>query len=121
MAPSFNCPNSLYDFVFKDGNGVKGMVDYSGLKEVPDSLPPEKKAVFRKGVGPSPNIKYGTSFVPEKERALEWKDYISDEDALQFWPNECKYAFLYVLINFVTKYRTFDGFFVSVLVFMGLK
>nr|GEU90268.1 feruloyl CoA ortho-hydroxylase 1 [Tanacetum cinerariifolium] len=40
-------------------------------------------------------VKYGTSFVPEKEKALEWKDYISmiyinDADALEFWPNECK-------------------------------
>ncbi|KAI4323186.1 hypothetical protein L6164_022813 [Bauhinia variegata] len=167
MAPSFSCPNSLYDFVVKDGNGVKGMVD-SGLKDVPeryiqppqerinklDSRPhevppidmsklngpqhgqvvgdivraaetlgffqvvnhgvpvelleslkdaahtffsqlPEKKAAYRKRVSPSHNVKYGTSFVPEKEKALEWKDYISmvyesDEDALQFWPNECK-------------------------------
>ncbi|XP_059669286.1 scopoletin 8-hydroxylase-like [Cornus florida] len=57
--------------------------------------PPEKKAVYRKGVSPSPFVKYGTSFVPEKETALEWKDYVSmvyntDADALQHWPNECK-------------------------------
>lgn len=60
--------------------------------------PPEKKAVYRKGVSPSPYVKYGTSFVPEKEKALEWKDYISmvyttDADSLEFWPNECKYVF----------------------------
>ena len=41
------------------------------------SLPPEKKAVYCTGVSPSPRVKYGTSFVPEKEKALEWKDYIS--------------------------------------------
>ncbi|KAK9056388.1 hypothetical protein SSX86_027478 [Deinandra increscens subsp. villosa] len=57
--------------------------------------PPEKKAAYLKGVSPSPMVKYGTSFVPEKEDALEWKDYVSmtytnDADALQFWPNECK-------------------------------
>lgn len=56
---------------------------------------PEKKAVFRKGVSPSPLVKYGTSFVPEKEKALEWKDYISmvytnDADALSSWPKQCK-------------------------------
>lgn len=177
MAPSFNSSSSLYDFVVRDGNGVKGLVD-SGLSEVPEryiqppqerinkldsrphdvppidlsklngpehnqvvdeivreaetlgffqvvnhgvpaelleslkgaahaffSLPPEKKAVYRKGVSPSPRIKYGTSFVPEKEKALEWKDYISmvyssDEDALQYWPNQCKYDLLYALLNF---------------------
>lgn len=55
----------------------------------------EKKAVYRKGVSPSSNVKYGTSFVPEKENALEWKDYISmvytnDDDALTYWPKQCK-------------------------------
>ncbi|KAI9159828.1 hypothetical protein LWI28_002301 [Acer negundo] len=56
---------------------------------------PEKKAVYRRGASPSPLVKYGTSFVPEKEKALEWKDYISmtytnDAEALQNWPKECK-------------------------------
>ncbi|KVH97389.1 Non-heme dioxygenase N-terminal domain-containing protein [Cynara cardunculus var. scolymus] len=59
------------------------------------SQPAEKKAVYLKGVSPSPIVKYGTSFVPEKEKALEWKDYVSmvytnDANALEFWPNECK-------------------------------
>ncbi|KAK1420042.1 hypothetical protein QVD17_21338 [Tagetes erecta] len=57
--------------------------------------PPEKKAMYLKGVSPSPMVKYGTSFVPEKENALEWKDYVSmtytnDADAIDFWPSECK-------------------------------
>ncbi|KAG5015918.1 hypothetical protein JHK82_021594 [Glycine max] len=167
MSPSFNSSNSLYDFVVREGNGVKGLVDL-GVSEVPErykqhpqerinkqdsrtcdappidlsklngpdhekvvdeiaraaetlgffqvvnhgvplelleslkdaahtffSLPPEKKAVYCTGVSPSPRVKYGTSFVPEKEKALEWKDYISmvyssDEEALQHWPNQCK-------------------------------
>nr|XP_043622447.1 scopoletin 8-hydroxylase isoform X2 [Erigeron canadensis] len=168
MAPSFNNESSLFNFVVKDGNGVKGLVD-AGLTEVPgryiqppndriinqnaaaslgsmaidlseldganhdqvvkaiahaaetlgffqvvnhgvplellESLkdaahqffnqPSEKKAVYLKGVSPSPLVKYGTSFVPEKEKALEWKDYVSmiytnDSDALEFWPHECK-------------------------------
>ncbi|CAL0310250.1 unnamed protein product [Lupinus luteus] len=167
MSTRFNSSNSLYDFVVRDGNGVKGIVD-SGLLEVPEryiqplheqinkldsrthdvppidlsklngpehdrvvdqivsaaetlgffqvvnhgmpvklleslkdaahsffTLPPEKKALYLTGLSPSPLIKYGTSFVPEKEKALEWKDYISmvysnDEDALQYWPNQCK-------------------------------
>ncbi|WCJ37030.1 2-oxoglutarate (2OG) and Fe(II)-dependent oxygenase superfamily protein [Euphorbia peplus] len=59
------------------------------------SQAPAKKAMYLKGVSPSPLVKYGTSFVPEKEKALEWKDYVSmlysnDDDALQFWPQECK-------------------------------
>ncbi|CAA3013928.1 feruloyl ortho-hydroxylase 1 [Olea europaea subsp. europaea] len=168
MAPSFDDENSLFDFVVKNGNGVKGLVD-SGIAKVPkryvqppqeriDKLdafsqvlspidlskldqpaehdqvaetiiraaetlgffqvvnhgvpvellealkdaahkffaqPPKKKAVYLKAVSPSPLIKYGTSFVPEKEKALEWKDYISmtytnDAEALEHWPNQCK-------------------------------
>ncbi|ONI11977.1 hypothetical protein PRUPE_4G138300 [Prunus persica] len=168
MAPSFEDGNSLFNFVVRDGNGVKGMVDL-GLSKVPEQyiqppherivklnaisadelspidlskldgpdhdqvadaivnaaevlgffqvvnhgMPvelleslknaahdffgqaPEKKAAYRKGVSPSPYVKYGTSFVPEKEKALEWKDYVSmvyssDVDALTYWPNECK-------------------------------
>ncbi|KAK3218405.1 hypothetical protein Dsin_012375 [Dipteronia sinensis] len=170
MAPTLDEKSSLFNFVVKDGNGVKGMVDL-GLSTVPApyiqpeqeridkqtarmcTLPPidlsklggsedsehnqvveeitraaetlgffqvvnhevpielleklkdtthsffgqapEKKAVYRKGASPSPLVKYGTSFVPEMEKALEWKDYISmtyttDAEALQNWPKECK-------------------------------
>ncbi|KAK8622556.1 hypothetical protein V6N13_117466 [Hibiscus sabdariffa] len=167
MAPSFDNESSLFNFVVRDGNGVKGIVD-SGISKVPQAyiqppseqidkknatkceiapidlsrldgphhdevvnqivraaetlgffqvvnhgvpvelleslkqtahdffaLPPERKAIYRKEVSPSPLVKYGTSFVPEKERALEWKDYISmaytnDAEALQQWPIECR-------------------------------
>ncbi|MED6159380.1 Scopoletin 8-hydroxylase [Stylosanthes scabra] len=167
MASSFSSSDSLYDFVVKDGNGVKGLMD-SGLSKVPQryiqpeeerikivgtrkhnvspidlsklkgpnhkkvvdeivrsvetlgffqvvnhgvplelleslkdsahkffSLSAEEKCLFSPGVSPSTKVKYGTSFVPDKEKALEWKDYISmgytnDEDALQYWPNQCK-------------------------------
>src|SRR4051812_46705219 len=34
MAQISNSPDSLYNFVVKDGNGIKGLVD-SGLSEVP--------------------------------------------------------------------------------------
>ncbi|OMO53439.1 Oxoglutarate/iron-dependent dioxygenase [Corchorus olitorius] len=167
MAPSFDNGSSLFDFVVRDGNGVKGMVD-SGISKVPQayvqppaeqidkknaskhgqppidlskldgpdhdqvaqqivkaaetlgffqvvnhgvpvdlleslkdtahqffSLPAERKAVYRAGVSPTPLVKYGTSFVPEKEKALEWKDYISmvytnDAEVLQHWPAEIR-------------------------------
>ncbi|OMO53460.1 Oxoglutarate/iron-dependent dioxygenase [Corchorus olitorius] len=167
MAPSFDNGSSLFDFVVRDGNGVKGMVD-SGISKVPQayvqppaeqidkknaskhgqppidlskldgpdhdqvaeqivkaaetlgffqvvnhgvpvdlleslkdtahhffSLPAERKAVYRAGVSPTPLVKYGTSFVPEKEKALEWKDYISmiytnDDEVLQHWPAEIR-------------------------------
>lgn len=169
MAPCFEQGESLFNFVVRDGNGVKGLVE-SGLSKVPDQYiqppneripekitsansvdapidlslldgpsrdqvaeaivkaaesvgffqvvnhgvpiqlldslkdsahrffgqPVEKKAAYLNGVSPSPFVKYGTSFVPGKEKALEWKDYISmtyttDEDALNYWPNHCRY------------------------------
>ncbi|KAJ8618313.1 hypothetical protein MRB53_014499 [Persea americana] len=63
------------------------------------NLPSEKKAVFLKGKTPCPNVFYGTSFAPETEKKLEWKDYLSmiymnDEEAMQFWPQECRDAAL---------------------------
>ena len=170
MAPSFDDANALIDFVVRDGNGVKGLVD-SGISQVPQryiqpphermekvvesskdgfssvpidlskldgpdhdqvveaivkaaetlgffqvinhgmpldfleslknaahrffALPADAKSVYLKGVSPSPSVKYGTSFAPEQEKALEWKDFVSmvytnDGDAQQHWPKECK-------------------------------
>ncbi|CDP20007.1 unnamed protein product [Coffea canephora] len=170
MASSFDDGNTLFDFVVKDGNGVKGLVD-SGIAKVPERYiqppyerigklvensrdhfssipidlskldgpdhdqvveaiiraaetlgffqvinhgmsldlleslkdaahrffkqPADAKAVYLKGVSPSPFVKYGTSFAPEQEKALEWKDYLSmvytnDSDARKHWPKECK-------------------------------
>ncbi|XWS10765.1 hypothetical protein CRYUN_Cryun38cG0025900 [Craigia yunnanensis] len=183
MAPSFDDDSSLFNFVVRDGNGVKGMVDL-GLSKVPEaymqptkeridkenarkhgqppidlsrldgpdhdevakeivraaetlgffqvvnhgvpvdlleslkdtahnffSLPPERKAVYRTEVSPTPLVKYGTSFVPDKEKALEWKDYISmqytnDAEALEHWPIEIRDValdFLRTSINTVRK------------------
>ncbi|RHN74551.1 putative oxoglutarate/iron-dependent dioxygenase, non-heme dioxygenase domain-containing protein [Medicago truncatula] len=167
MAQISNTSNSLYNFIVRDGNGIKGLVD-SGLLEVPKiyiqpinerinkletkpcdmppidlsklngkehekvvneivraaetlgffqvvnhcvplellesvkdsahaffNMPPEKKVVYRQNVSTSLKMRYQTTFAPEIENVLEWKDYInmvysSDEDALQYWPNECK-------------------------------
>ncbi|KAG9443179.1 hypothetical protein H6P81_019033 [Aristolochia fimbriata] len=62
-------------------------------------LSPEKKAVYLKGRGPCSNVFYGTSFSPEMEESLEWKDYLSmvyvgDDEAMAFWPPECRDAAL---------------------------
>ncbi|CAI9292581.1 unnamed protein product [Lactuca saligna] len=45
MALSFNDENSLFNFVVKEGNGVKGLVEYSGLTEVPPRFiqPPNER------------------------------------------------------------------------------
>ncbi|KAJ8618315.1 hypothetical protein MRB53_014501 [Persea americana] len=63
------------------------------------NLSPEKKAAFLKEKTPCRRVHYGTSFLPAKEKSLEWKDYlsmvyVSDEEAMEFWPHECRDAVL---------------------------
>ncbi|MED6150762.1 hypothetical protein PIB30_075661 [Stylosanthes scabra] len=59
------------------------------------NLSPEEKSLFSSEVmSASTKVMYGTSFVPEKEKTLEWRDFLSlgyttDEDALRYWPNQC--------------------------------
>ncbi|PIA25344.1 hypothetical protein AQUCO_11800022v1 [Aquilegia coerulea] len=181
MALNFSTIN-LFDFVVKQGNGVKGLVD-SGLSKVPyqyiqpvdqrisksnidanvvqlplidlsgldgpeheqaaveESLvkaaetfgffhvvnhglpiqlleelkdaahqffnqPPDKKSVYLKGVSPSPFVDYGTSFLPDSKKSFEWKDYflmiyISDDDALKYWPDLCSLFCREVVLNYI--------------------
>ncbi|KAF5735710.1 feruloyl CoA ortho-hydroxylase 1-like [Tripterygium wilfordii] len=58
-------------------------------------MPAEEKNKYSKKLSPSNNVRFGTSFIPEAEKALEWKDYlslfyVSDEEASAFWPPFCK-------------------------------
>jgi feruloyl-CoA ortho-hydroxylase len=173
MASCFEQEGSLFNFVVREGNGVKGLLDL-GISKVPDQYiqppneripepsidsqqylqdalpidlslldgpshdqvaeaivkavesvgffqvvnhgvpiqlleslkdsahrffgqPAEKKAFYLKAVSPSPLVKYATSFEPDYEKSLEWRDYVSmayttDGDALNHWPNNCKEA-----------------------------
>ncbi|XP_074294617.1 feruloyl CoA ortho-hydroxylase F6H1-3-like [Silene latifolia] len=57
--------------------------------------PVEEKSKYMKGKSTSNNVRYGTSFVPEMEKALEWKDYlslffVSHEEANLLWPTACR-------------------------------
>ncbi|KAL5730917.1 hypothetical protein ACHQM5_003699 [Ranunculus cassubicifolius] len=58
-------------------------------------LSAEEKSKYTREKSPTPNVRYATSFVPNAEKSLEWKDYLSlfytsDEEAAAFWPKECK-------------------------------
>ncbi|XP_050369537.1 feruloyl CoA ortho-hydroxylase F6H1-3-like [Argentina anserina] len=58
-------------------------------------LPAEEKSKFSKENSSSTNVRFGTSFSPEAEKALEWKDwlsvfYISEDEASAHWPAACK-------------------------------
>ncbi|KAI4356268.1 hypothetical protein L6164_000301 [Bauhinia variegata] len=58
-------------------------------------LPTEEKRKYTKENSSSKNVRYGTSFSPEAEKALEWKDYlslfyVSEDEALEKWPLACR-------------------------------
>ncbi|KAJ7960498.1 2-oxoglutarate (2OG) and Fe(II)-dependent oxygenase superfamily protein [Quillaja saponaria] len=171
MSPTINTnPSNIFDFVVKQGNGVKGLVD-SGLEIVPNlytqpveirfdarkvvieesipvidftnwddpdvvesisnaaskwgffqivnhgvplkvledlkaaihsffELPVEEKRKYLKENSPSQSVvRYGTSFSPESEEILEWKDflrlgYASEDEANTFWPPIIKHQAL---------------------------
>ena len=59
-------------------------------------LPAEVKNKYSKEHSPSNNVRFGTSFSPQAEKALEWKDYlslfyVSEEEASTLWPLVCRY------------------------------
>ncbi|KAJ7980569.1 2-oxoglutarate (2OG) and Fe(II)-dependent oxygenase superfamily protein [Quillaja saponaria] len=58
-------------------------------------LSAEEKRQYSKENSPSNNVRFGTSFSPESEKALEWKDYlslfyVSDCEASALWPPACR-------------------------------
>ncbi|KAJ6392686.1 hypothetical protein OIU77_022224 [Salix suchowensis] len=58
-------------------------------------LPAEEKRKYLKEFSPSNNVRFGTSFSPEVEKALEWKDYlslfyVSEDEASALWPSVCR-------------------------------
>ncbi|XP_022890661.1 feruloyl CoA ortho-hydroxylase 1-like [Olea europaea var. sylvestris] len=58
-------------------------------------LPAQEKKKYSKEESPTNNVRYGTSFSPQAEKALEWKDwlslfYVSDKEASAFWPSICR-------------------------------
>lgn len=57
--------------------------------------PAEEKRKYLKENTPSHNVRFGTSFTPHVEKALEWKDflscfYVSDEEVMANWPSVCR-------------------------------
>ncbi|KAJ9559311.1 hypothetical protein OSB04_013925 [Centaurea solstitialis] len=53
----------------------------------------KKKYLFKNS--PTKNVRLVTSFIPEVDKVLEWKDalscfYVSDDEAMAFWPSVCR-------------------------------
>ncbi|MED6221418.1 hypothetical protein PIB30_054428 [Stylosanthes scabra] len=58
-------------------------------------LPAEEKVKYTKENSPSKKVRYGSSFRPDAEKALEWKDYLSlfyvnEDEAQATWPYACR-------------------------------
>ncbi|GMJ11344.1 hypothetical protein like AT1G55290 [Hibiscus trionum] len=58
-------------------------------------LPAEVKNKYSKEHSSSNNVRFGTSFTPQAEKALEWKDYlslfyVSEHEASALWPSVCR-------------------------------
>ena len=59
------------------------------------TLPGEEKRKYSKENSRSNNVRFGTSFTPQAEKSLEWKDYlslfyVSENEASAVWPSVCK-------------------------------
>ncbi|KAL7595176.1 feruloyl CoA ortho-hydroxylase F6H1-3 [Lactuca sativa] len=59
------------------------------------ALSAEEKNKYSKERSVSNHVRFGTSFTPEAEEALEWKDYlslffVSDDEAASLWPPVCR-------------------------------
>ena len=59
------------------------------------ALPAEEKLKYSKERSVTNSVRFGTSFTPEAEKALEWKDYlslffVSVDEAASLWPPVCR-------------------------------
>ncbi|XP_049405573.1 feruloyl CoA ortho-hydroxylase F6H1-3-like [Solanum stenotomum] len=59
------------------------------------NLSTKEKKKYTKENSVSSNVRYGTSFTPEAEKTLGWRDYLSlvhnsDDEATSFWPTSCR-------------------------------
>nr|KAJ0225404.1 hypothetical protein LSAT_V11C100046160 [Lactuca sativa] len=67
-------------------------------------LPPEEKKKYLFKNSPTKNVRLVTSFIPEVDTVLEWKDYlscfyVSDDEVNSFWPSVCRDQVLEYLKN----------------------
>ncbi|GKC07444.1 feruloyl CoA ortho-hydroxylase 1-like protein [Tanacetum coccineum] len=58
-------------------------------------LPADEKKKYLFNNSPTKNVRLLTSFIPEVDKVLEWKDYltcfyVSDDEAMAFWPSVCR-------------------------------
>ncbi|GFZ16284.1 2-oxoglutarate (2OG) and Fe(II)-dependent oxygenase superfamily protein [Actinidia rufa] len=74
---------------------VQVLEDVKGATHRFFTLEAKEKRQYSKEVSPTNNVWYGTSFNPQAEKVLEWKDYlslfyVSDDEATAYWPSVCK-------------------------------
>ncbi|XP_047318753.1 feruloyl CoA ortho-hydroxylase F6H1-3-like [Impatiens glandulifera] len=81
--------------VINHGVPIKVLEDVKNAAYRFFELPAEEKKKHSKDNSPTNNVRFGTSFMPDAEKALEWKDYlslfyVSQEEADSDWPSACK-------------------------------
>ncbi|XP_057537470.1 feruloyl CoA ortho-hydroxylase F6H1-3-like [Amaranthus tricolor] len=81
--------------IVNHGVGVEELEDLKRAAYRFFELGVEEKAKYLEKNSGTVNVKYGTSFAPNFETVLEWKDYlsllfVSEEDALTYWPIACR-------------------------------
>ncbi|KAI3676768.1 hypothetical protein L1987_86381 [Smallanthus sonchifolius] len=59
------------------------------------SLPADEKKKYLFKNSPTKSVRLVSSFIPEVDKVLEWKDYlscfyVSDDEAFAFWPSVCR-------------------------------
>nr|AER36082.1 oxoglutarate dependent dioxygenase 2 [Ruta graveolens] len=85
-------------------------------------LPAEEKNKYSKENSPINNVRFGSSFVPHVEKALEWKDflsmfYVSEEETNTYWPPICRDQ----MLEYMRSSEVLIKRLMEVLVVKGLK
>ncbi|KAK9079032.1 hypothetical protein SSX86_000701 [Deinandra increscens subsp. villosa] len=81
--------------IVNHGVPVRVLEDVKDATHAFFGLPAEEKQKYSKEHSVTNNVRYGTSFTPEVEKALEWKDYlslffVSKDEAASYWPPVCR-------------------------------
>ena len=83
--------------IVNHGVPVEALERVQGATHCFFGLPANEKNKYSKENSASNNVRYSTSFTPQAEKALEWKDFlslffVSEEEASALWPSSCRYV-----------------------------